>query len=304
MVLHSELTVGDDVLFKKALVVDDTLQVRQATTLDGTLAVDGETSLAAGLTVKGCAHFHQPLQIHHNLQVEKDFQCEGEASFDKAVKVNANFTVGGPATQAVFKVPTQIRDGLQVEQQAHFGGEVTCSRRLVAEQALIVGKPATEQQSKLHITAEQQQDALAIDQYCVKAPNSSNTASIQRALTLNATGHLGLGCVDPKAMLDVRGDVHFAQDLCVAGHTQLKGELSVENGLRVSGGIEVDDTLTIDGHTHISQTLQAKRVELAETFQLGSGPLIQSVSCDPELGGHQASDTSLVTQKAGERLCR
>jgi hypothetical protein len=105
-------------------------------------------------------------------------------------------------------------------------------------------KPA----ARLHIRQNEKDDSLRID-------DELNDAT---PLVINSEGKMGIGVADPKASLDIAGDLQLGGPAIMEGAVTMKSSLTVGAQLNLLDNLLVDKNITVKGQASLEGTLITK----------------------------------------------
>ena len=237
VVFHSDFTVGDNT------ILQDTLEVMGKTMLNNTLEVTKGSRFLSTLDVT------EHVVFGANLDVSKNTNLKGD------------FTVSNAQATVTFSPATTIENTLTVNKSSLLKGKVQI------DDALAIGLDKQNSQASLHIVGESDKPAFIVDLPKMTRVGSSGESvtgemgNNPRALTLTSDGKLGLNCMNPMAILDVKGNAIIEDKLTT--------QKLVVNKVMINDAIAFDDSAEITGF-----------------------------STDVTLGGNLSSDTILPSQAA------
>ncbi|WP_298774542.1 hypothetical protein [uncultured Shewanella sp.] len=217
VVLHSDLTVNDNT------VLEDTLDVR------------GQTRLGNTLDVSRAGRFSSTLDVTDNVTFSANLEV------NTLTHLRGDLTVSNVDAAVTLTPPTLLENTLTVNRASRLKGKVQL------DDTLAIGGDIDKPLAQVHLKATSEQAALIVDIVGTSQSNAVNQADLvnseSRALTLDASGRLGLNCSVPSATLDVQGDVHISSAL-TADKVILQQALTFATGHEITN---VSDDVTLGG---------------------------------------------------------
>ena len=256
MTLHSDLTVGDDTQLNGSLDVQGQTHLHADTNITGALNVSQNLNLAGSAIVNNLVEMRDRLTVAKDTSLKSNLDVEGNSW----LRGNLNVTNPNSDAKVTIDPETLIRNKFAVEKNSEFMGDCQF------DSTLSIGTNNKTKDALVNLRAKVDQSPLVIDvDVDVNEginTDTENSTNSKRVFIVNAAGNVGIGCSQPQATLDIRGDANIETSICAA------------------------------------QGIIKESLQIGTSVQIGNGAEIQSVSPDIELGGINSADTVLATQAA------